>query len=72
MADDPLVNLRVFRADLYGCFTGWPDALFELADSLVCSNGAVISVPSLSLEPEFRRSHGSLYKVSTTTRSVTR
>lgn len=62
MDDDPLEALRAFRSDLYRCFTRWPDALFELADSLVCATGPVASVPTLSLEPEFRRSHGSLYK----------
>ncbi len=51
-----------FRADLYRCLTRWPDALFELADAALCTPGPLHSVPSLSLEPEFRRSHGSLYK----------
>jgi hypothetical protein len=51
-----------FRSGLHGCFSSWGDALFELADALACTPGAVVSVPQLSLEPEFRRSHGSLYK----------
>jgi hypothetical protein len=51
-----------FRSELYRCLTSWPDALFELGDSLLCATGSVGSVPSLSLEPEFRRSLGSLYK----------
>ena len=38
------------------------DALFELADAALCVPGPLRSVPALSLEPEFRRSHGSLYK----------
>jgi DDE superfamily endonuclease len=54
--------LTSFRGGLYGCFTRWADALFELADAVACAAGALRSVPSLSLEPEFRRSHGSLYK----------
>jgi hypothetical protein len=51
-----------FRTNLHGCFTSWGDALFELCDAALCSAGPVTSVPSLSLEPVFRRSHGSLYK----------
>ena len=42
--------------------TPWGDALFELADAALCAPGPVGSVPQLSLEPVFRRSHGSLYK----------
>jgi hypothetical protein len=51
-----------FREGLHRCFGRWGDALFELADAILCAPGAVGSVPALSLEPEFRRSHGSLYK----------
>lgn len=56
------VELSDFRQSLYGCLTGWGDALFELCDAALCSPTPVGSVPSLSLEPVFRRSHGSLYK----------
>jgi hypothetical protein len=42
--------------------TPWGDALFELTDAALCAPGPVGSVPQLSLEPVFRRSHGSLYK----------
>ena len=55
-------DLAVFRRSFYGCLTGWGDALFELCDSVLCSPAPVGSVPALSLEPVFRRSHGSLYK----------
>lgn len=55
-------ELVEFREALYGCVTRWGDALFELCDAGLCSSGPVGSVPSLSLEPEFTRSHGSLYK----------
>jgi len=59
----PLIDqLVAFRRDLYGTFTCWPDALFELTDACLCANGPVHSLPQLSLEPEFSRSHGSLYK----------
>ena len=57
-----LSQLVEFRHGLHGCFWRWGDALFELADAMLCAPGAVGSVPALSLEPEFRRSHGSLYK----------
>jgi hypothetical protein len=57
-----LAELRAFRQDLYGTFTRWGDALFELADALLSSAGPVGSIPALSLEAEFTRSHGSLYK----------
>jgi hypothetical protein len=58
-ADD---RLERFREDFYACCTRWGDALFELADAGLCSSGPIGSVPSLSLEPSFTRSHGSLYK----------
>jgi len=51
-----------FRDELYRCLKRWGDALFELCDAALCSPAPVGSVPSLSLEPVFRRSHGSLYK----------
>jgi hypothetical protein len=57
-----IARLVQFRCQLYGCLTGWPDALFELHDALLCSPAPVGSIPSLSLEPVFSRSHGSLYK----------
>jgi len=51
-----------FRQAFYGCLTSWKDALFELCDAILCAQGPVGSIPSLSLESEFTRSHGSLYK----------
>jgi hypothetical protein len=51
-----------FREELYGCLRGWGDALFELCDATLWVPAAVSSVPALSLEPIFRRSHGALYK----------
>jgi hypothetical protein len=51
-----------FRECFYGSLTCWGDALFELGDAMLCSSSPVGSVPALSLEPEFSRSHGSLYK----------
>jgi len=55
-------QLRDYRAALYASFRRWADALFELSDAMLCSPGKVCSVPALSLEPVFSRSHGSLYK----------
>jgi len=60
--DQDLRQLRDLRTELYGCLTKWGDALFELCDAALCAPGALHSVPALSLEPTFRRSHGSLYK----------
>lgn len=54
--------LRSFRAGLYRCLDRWGDALFELCDAALCAPAPVHSVPGLSLEPTFRRGHGSLYK----------
>ena len=55
-------TLAGFRAGLHQCWTSWPDAAFELTDTVLCMPSPVASVPALSLEPAFRRSHGSLYK----------
>src|ERR1039458_7865403 len=61
-SDEREVSLVGFRRGLYSCVTCWGDALFELCDATLCAPAPVGSVPSLSLEPVFRRSHGSLYK----------
>jgi hypothetical protein len=61
-ADRGVAELRGFRRSFHQCLSPWGDALFELCDAALCSAAPVGSVPSLSLEPEFRRSHGSLYK----------
>jgi hypothetical protein len=55
-------RLRHFRTGFYRCLTGWADAAFELTDAALCAPAPIYSVPALSLEPIFRRSHGSLYK----------
>jgi DDE superfamily endonuclease len=55
-------ELVEFRQGFFACLTRWADALFELTDALLCVAGPVTSLPQLSLEPEFSRSHGSLYK----------
>ena len=61
-SDQAVTELRDFRSLLRQCLSPWGDALFELCDAALCSPAPVGSVPSLSLEPEFRRIHGSLYK----------
>jgi DDE superfamily endonuclease len=55
-------KLAAFRSGFHQTLTRWPDALFELTDAALCSPRPVSSVPGLSLEPVFRRGHGSLYK----------
>ena len=55
-------ELGDFRSEFYATLTSWGDALFELADATLYAPSPVASVPALSLEPVFRRSHGSLYK----------
>ncbi|NBH03073.1 transposase, partial [Amycolatopsis sp. SID8362] len=39
--------------------------MFELADAVASAPGRVGSLPGLSLEPEFRRGHGSVYAALT-------
>ena len=54
-------RLAAFRRELYGCFTARADALFELADAVLCAEGPVKTLVGLSLAPEHRRGHGALY-----------
>jgi hypothetical protein len=53
--------LAGFRDELYRCLTGRPDALFELADAVLCEDRPVTDLARLSLVPEFTRGHGALY-----------
>jgi hypothetical protein len=57
-----LATVRAFRAGLYRCLSGWPDAAFELGDAVLSAAGPVVCLPALSLEAPHRRSHGSGYK----------
>jgi hypothetical protein len=50
----PLCQLRAFRAELHACRTRRADALFELADALLCAE-AMPSLPHLSLEAVHQR-----------------
>ena len=56
-----LERLRGFRARLYECLELRADALFELADAVLCADRPVTSLVQLCLEPEFTRGHGALY-----------
>ena len=56
-----LERLREFRSRLYECLTRRADALFELANAVLCADHAATSLVRLCLEPEFTRGHGALY-----------
>jgi DDE superfamily endonuclease len=53
--------LAGFRGELYRCLTRRADALFEVADAVLCGGGRVRDLARLSLVPEFGRGHGALY-----------
>ncbi|MFI1354488.1 transposase [Streptomyces sp. NPDC020898] len=48
------------RTELYSCPTARADALFELCDALLCTDGPVWTPVDLALAPEHRRDHGAL------------
>ncbi|MFF4619209.1 transposase [Nonomuraea jabiensis] len=58
---DAAGELTRFRTEFYGCLTARADAVFELAEAVLCSDGPVRSLVELSLVGEHRRGHGSLY-----------
>jgi hypothetical protein len=53
--------LAGFRGQLYRCLGKRRDALFELADAVLCKQDRVHMAAELSLEPECRRGHGAVY-----------
>jgi hypothetical protein len=53
--------LSTFRTDFYRCLTARADALFEVTDALLCTDGPVKSLVDLVLAPEHRRGHGGMY-----------
>ena len=53
--------LAAFRGEVHRCLGRRRDALFELADAVLCRPGRVHMLAELSLEPEHRRGHGALY-----------
>src|SRR4051812_23657250 len=54
-------ELRRFRREFYRCLMSRADAVFELADAVLCADGPVRSLAELSLVGEHRRGHGSAY-----------
>lgn len=56
-----LDDLARFRSGFYDCLTARADALFELSDAVLCSDGPVTTLVGLSLTAEHRRGHGGLY-----------
>jgi hypothetical protein len=54
-------ELSGFRREFYRCLPARADALFELADAVLCADGPVRTLAGLSLAPEHRRGHGALY-----------
>jgi hypothetical protein len=54
-------ELSEFRQDFYASLRRRADALFELADAVLCADGPVTSLVGLSLAAEHRRGHGALY-----------
>src|SRR5437870_2502088 len=56
-----LGELSRFRQEFYRCLPARADALFELAEAVLCADGPVRSLVELSLAPEHRRGHGGLY-----------
>ena len=56
-----LGELSGFRREFYRCLPARADALFELADAVLCADGPVRCLAGLSLAPEHRRGHGALY-----------
>jgi DDE superfamily endonuclease len=53
--------LTGFRGELYRCLTRRGDALFCLADAVLCAPGRVSDLARLSLVPECGRGHGGVY-----------
>src|SRR4051812_40108890 len=56
-----LGELSRFRQEFYQCLAARADALFELSDAVLCTDGPVTSLVELSLATEHRRGHGTLY-----------
>ncbi|MFI8453738.1 NF041680 family putative transposase [Streptomyces erythrochromogenes] len=58
---DAFATVTKFRSELYACMVSRSDALFELCDALLCTDGSVRTLVDLALAPEHRRGHGALY-----------
>src|ERR1700740_3368703 len=58
-------RLAGVRRELYQCLGRRRDALFEVADAVLCKQDRVHMLAELSLEPECRRGHGAGYDALT-------
>src|SRR5215216_4046017 len=58
---EPPDALRTFRRSFYECLHRRADALFELTDAILATDGAAPSPAHLSLQASHRRGWGSLY-----------
>lgn len=58
---DAFAMMTEFRSELHECLVSRSDALFELCDALLCTDGPVRTLVDLALAPEHRRGHGALY-----------
>ncbi|WP_308283016.1 transposase [Pseudonocardia nigra] len=56
-----LGELNRFRREFYTSLTARSDALFELADAVLCADGPVTTLVDLTLVAEHRRGHGAMY-----------
>ncbi|MFF2149698.1 NF041680 family putative transposase [Kitasatospora sp. NPDC058190] len=61
-AGDGLGILSRFRVEFYDCLYTRADALFELTDAVLCTDGPVKTLVELSLAAEHRRGHGAMYQ----------
>ncbi len=59
--DQALGRLAGLRRELFRCLGRRADALWELADAVLCRQERVHMLAELSLEPECRRGHGAVY-----------
>ena len=60
-AVDAVGDLAAFRVAFYRGLSRRADALFELSDAVLCTEGPVRNLVELSLAAPHRRGHGSLY-----------
>lgn len=56
-----LTAVTEFRTELYSCLVSRSDALFELCDALLCTDGPVRTLVFLALAPEHWSGHGPPY-----------
>lgn len=54
---DAFAAVTAFRTELYSCLLSRGDALFELCDALLCTDGPVRTLVDLALALEHRRGH---------------